>query len=213
MKSLARLCLIIVAGLALAGCNRLDNHQPLSSHTFPFTSATSISQSFVAHANNLDRVDICLRNPGRTLIPLRFILTNNHGQLVHALDFTGGNIDNDDCTRFQFAPLPDSAGQSYSATIMTNFAKGEDLETKDLLRLGVYIEGHDGGDYWEGTASVDGLATDYDLHFKTFYQQNLNEVMRQSLHNLLIRLTKDPLFFFIFLLLLIGLFVRYKQIK
>ena len=205
MNRLTRIGLLIASAILLAGCNRLDNHQPLSGHPFPFTTANVISQSFVAHEDNLNMVNICLRNPARTLIPLKFILTDEGGEVLHTLNFSGGNIDNDDCTRFQFAPISHSAGKKYLASIATNFVSGTDPETERLLRLELYIEGHDGGDYWEGTASVDGVATAYDLHFKTFYQQDLSSVIRSSWHGLVRRLPADPGFMLIYLLLIVGL--------
>lgn len=213
MKYLGKICLIIASGFILAGCNRLDNHQPLSSARLSFVKANEISQTFVSHHSALNMVHICLRNPGRSEIPLIFELKDKTGTVLRKLNITGGNIDNDDCTRFKFAPILDSQNQSYTALIKTNIDPKIDPADETLLRLNVGVEAHGGGDYLEGEASVDGVVTPYDLHFKTFYLQDLNDVVSESLRNLLVRLTKDPVFFLFFILLLIGIVWKYRQIK
>lgn len=213
MKYISRLCLIVLIGFILGGCNRLDNHQPLSSARLSFVKANEISQTFLSHHSSLNMVHICLRNPGRSLIPLVFELKDKTGALVRRLDITGGNIDNDDCTRFQFEPITDSQNQSYTASIKNNLDPRIDPADETLLRLNVGIEAHGGGDYLAGEASVDGVETPYDLHFKTFYQQDLKDVIIESIHNFLTRLTKDPLFFLIFVIFLIGIIWKYRQIK
>lgn len=213
MKYIGKVCLIIASGFILAGCNRLDNHQPLSSARLSFVKSNEISQTFVSHYGSLNMVHICLRNPGRSEIPLVFELKDKAGVVVRSLNLTGGNIDNDDCTRFQFAPIIDSQNQSYSALIKTNIDPKIDPADETLLRLNVGIEAHGSGDYKEGEASVDGVETPYDLHFKTFYQQDLKDVVNESIHNLLTRLTKDPFFFLVFTLLIISIVWKYRQIQ
>lgn len=205
--------IIICSALFLSGCNRLDNHQPLSSHQLSFAKANSISQTFVAHRNNLNMVNICLRNSSRSPISLLFTLTDQTGAIIRELDFTGGNIDNFDCTRFQFEKIEDSAGRKYFATIATNLDPTLDVKEEALLRYGLLIEAHGGGDYLGGTASVDGIEVPYDLHFKTLYYQPLKEVITESWQGFILRLTQDPIFFIIFLLLIAWVVYRLKKAK
>lgn len=208
-----KIILILASAFILGGCNRLDVHQPLSSTRLVFTKANEISQTFVSHRNALNMVNICVRNPARSLIPLRFILKNSTNQVIRLLDFSGGNIDNDDCTRFQFEPVMDSKNQSYTAIIETNIDPLTSKEDEALLRLGLFVEAHGGGDYKEGVASVDGLVTPYDLHFKTLYQQDLASVLKESIGDFFIRLTQDPLFLIIFALLISGIIWKYHKLK
>ena len=208
-----KLALLIISALLLSGCNRLDNHQPLSSHPLSFTKVNVIKQTFVAHRNDLNMVYICLKNPARTLVPLRFTLTDDLGLVIRQLDFTGGNIDNFDCTRFQFEKIEDSADRKYFATIATNIDPALEAKDEALLRYGLLIEAHGGGDYLEGTASVDGIEVPYDLHFKTLYYQPLKEVIRESWQGFFLRLTQDPIFLIIFSLLIFWVVYRFKKAK
>jgi len=208
-----RFILVIISALLLSGCNRLDNHQPLSSHILSFAKANSISQTFVAHRNNLNMVNICLRNSSRSPISLRFTLADQSGAIIRKLDFTGGNIDNFDCTRFQFEKIKDSADRLYTATITTNIDPALEAKDEALLRYGLLIEAHGGGDYLGGTALVDGVEVPYDLHFKTLYYQPLSEVIKESWQGFFLRLTQDPIFFIIFLLLICWVVYRFKKAK
>lgn len=208
-----KILLIVISAIFLSGCNRLDNHQPLQSSKLTFTKSDRIGQTFVSHRDNLNMVYMCVRNTGRSLIPLRFELKSDGGQVLRTLDFTGGNIDNDDCTRFQFEPLADSKNKVYEADIVTNLDPTLEPAEVTLLRNGVYIESHGGGDYKDGVAVVDGVPTQLDLHFKTLYSQPLNDVIKEAWQGLLARLTMDPTFLLIYLALLIFLMLKLKRAK
>lgn len=204
--------LLVISTLFLSGCNRLDNHQPLSSASLSFAKANIITQTFLSHRDNLNAVSICLKNPSRSPIPLHFALADDTNSILRELNFTGGNIDNLDCTRFQFEPIPNSANRRYLASISLNLDPTLDPKEEVLLRYGLLIQAHGGGDYLDGTASVDGIETPYDLHFKTFYFQPLKEVVAESSRQFGHRLTQDPLFFLVFLSLL-GAVTYYSRIR
>ena len=206
-----KLALLIISTLLLSGCNRLDNHQPLSSHPLSFAKANAIKQTFVAHRNDLNMVYICLKNPARSLIPLRFTLTDDLDLVIRQLDFTGGNIDNSDCTRFQFEPVKDSALRTYSAAVSLVLDPSLTPKEQESLRSGLYAEAHGGGDYLGGTAYLDGTEVPYDLHFKTLYFQPLKEVLAESAWQLLHRATQDPLFFLVLLALIVGVIYQLKK--
>lgn len=195
-----KIFLVVLSALVLGGCNRLDNHQPLTSHKLYFYKTNDVAQTFKSHRANLNTIFICLRNPDRTQIPLAFTLVDDAGSIVRTLDFTGGNIDNFDCTKFKFEPLTDSADREYTAHIIVKLDPKLEPRAADGYRSGVYVETHAGGDYKEGTAFVDGVATDKDLHFKTVFYQDLRSVVSESLSQLVSRLTTgDPLFMLLYL--------------
>lgn len=208
-----KLFLVALAALALGGCNRIDSHQPLTSHKFYFYRLFDLTQTFLSHRPNLNIVSICLRNPDRTLIPLQFMLKGEEGTTVRTLDFTGGNIDNADCTKFQFEPVKDSEGKKYSAHIVVKLDPTLEPRTAQGYRSGLYAEAHGGGDYLDGAALVDGVGTEYDLHFKTHYRQDMGEIVLESLTQLLTRLTADPLFMLTYLVLLGWIVVKLCRSK
>ncbi|MFZ2200164.1 MAG: hypothetical protein WAV40_05275 [Microgenomates group bacterium] len=193
--------------------NRVDAHQPLSSHFIYFAKVDSISQSFVSHRPNLNIVSICLRNPSRLLTPLKFELLDSSSQVIRSINFAGGNIDSFDCTKFQFEPVTDSSGKSYIARIKTDLA--QDLGPKEIesAKSGLYVESHPGGDYLGGNAYMDNVETMYDLHFKTMYRQELSAVFKESYQGFFIRLTKDPLFFLGFILILGLVIKKFRKAK
>lgn len=199
-----KLLLVLAAAVTLGGCNRLDNHQPLTVKNLTFAFASSISQTFYSRHNGVNRVDICLRNRDRVLLPLRFSLyLAGSTTAIRTLDFSGGNIDNQDCTRFQFAPVADSADKEYRAEIavlppQSDVLPEDFMHTKDSLS----IEANGGGDYPQGAAYLDNKVTEYDLHFKSYYEQSAGDAIRESLAQLGARLTQDPAFIVVYIIAL-----------
>ena len=201
-----KLLLVIGSAIVLGGCNRLDNHQPLTVKNLSYAFANSMSQTFLSHHAGFNRVDICIRNRDRVLLPLRFSLYERGVQTpLRTINFSGGNIDNQDCTRFQFEPIPDSANKEYRAEIAVlppppDILPDDFLHQKDSLS----IEVNGGGDYPQGEAYMDGKMTDYDLHFKSFYEQSMSDALRESVAQLGTRLTEDPVFILLYVATLIG---------
>ena len=177
-----KLFLVFLASIFLSGCNRLDFHQPLTTTSPPLTAGTTVSQTFRANHNNLNIVSICLRNHERIDMPLRFSLSEA-GHEVRFIDFSSHNIDNTDCTRFQFAPLTDSGGRTFTASIIAL-----PTQTPALIPLVVGVEKH-------GT----------DLHFKTHYYQSPIDAVKESWSQFVYRLTQDLAFLIPYLLLLGGI--------
>jgi hypothetical protein len=195
-----KLLLVGLAALFLGGCNRLDIHQPLTSHKLYFYKTNDLAQTFLSRRANLNTVYICLRNPDRTQIPLQFSLVDDQGVVVRQLDFTGGNIDNLDCTKFKFEPVVDSLNRHYTAHITVKLDPKLEPRAADGYRSGLHAEAHAGGDYQDGVALIDGVASEYDLHFKVYFFQDWRSVINESLAQLGRRLTADPLFMLIYLL-------------
>lgn len=185
------------------GMNRLDVHQPRTSSKIVYDQSSSISQSFISHANNLNIVSICIRNRHRVLEPLQFNLyeATTSSPPVRTLKFSSGNIDNQDCTRFQFELISNSKGKQYLASIVR-------LNASQKKRSPIYIEAYHDEDYLEGTAFKDDVPLNQDLHFKTFYRQPLNQAIKGAAINFIQRIFADPLFF-LFYSLLLTLIIRH----
>lgn len=204
-----KIILILFSAILLGGCNRQDAHQPLGGNKIFFSKAEVISQSFISSAPNLNITSICLRNVDRVLSPFEFSLheSTSSSEAIRSIDFSGGNIDNQDCTRFQFEPVIDSEGKLYVAQIKPKLSLLEDP------RINIYLEANPGQDYLDGQAYVDNVETPYDLHFKTYYQQDLKTVVSESLSNFLIRFTKDPIFTLVWSALIIVVIWVYRKAK
>ncbi len=192
----------IVSFLTSLSLNRIDVHQPRTNFKLNYGQATTISQSFISHYNSLDIVSICVRNPRRILEPLQFNLyeATTSSQPVRTLLFSSGNINNQDCTRFQFQPISNSRNKFYVAEIKR-------LKPNPKKPTSLYVETYDDDDYQEGTAYRDQQLVRKDLHFKTFYRQPLFQALTQAAHNFFNRITQDPVFF-IFYLFLLGFIVK-----
>ena len=151
--------------------NRLDQHQPLTTTITRFYEGDTISQVFYSNRNDLNTASICARNPDRALTPMTFKLMDGV-TIVRTLEFSGGNIDNEDCTKFKFDKIADSKHKTYTATISS---PPVDKKLRSPAAFG--IEMHDGI-----------------MHYKAFYYQGLSEVVSESLAQIPPRLVSDPIF-------------------
>lgn len=154
--------------------NRLDQHQPLTSTVTIFYEGDSIAQIFPSNRNDLNTVSICIRNPARALTPMTFTLTEGD-KVIRTIEFSGGNIDNEDCTKFKFDKIPDSQNKTYVATI--SLRPGD----KNIGIPPVFnVEMHEGV-----------------MHYKTFYYQSVKDTVAESLAQLPPRILSDWTFFII----------------
>lgn len=194
--------LTFISLLTSFSLNRLDVHQPRTAFKPSYNRSVSISQSFKSHHNQLNIVSICIRNPHRILEPLQFNLyeATPSSQPVRSFNFSSGNIDNQDCTRFQFEPISHSQNKFY-------FAEIKRLKPNSKKPSSLYVEAYVDNDYLEGTAYRDNQPLNKDLHFKTFYRQPFFQALIQAVHNFSYRIIQDPIFF-IFYFFLLGFIVK-----
>lgn len=168
-----KLLLVATLALVLGGCNRLDQHQPLTTEIERVDLGSSLEETFLSRRSNLNIVSICIRNPDRLLVPIKFELWEKGiAQPVRTLDFSSGNIDATDCTRLQFEPLPTSENQTYTAKLQIGL-----LSLPPRTPQFLTIEKHAGH-----------------LHYKTFYKQDLSSIIHESLFALPGRLKADWIF-------------------
>lgn len=187
-----KLIIIIISAFLLGGCNRQDAHQPLSGKRLSFSEHDKISQSFTSSHSGLNIVSICLRNPTRILTPIEFTLheASSSTAAIRQINFTGGNVDNQDCTKFQFEPVPDSQDKLYIAQLSI-----EPPSSPKLPRANIHVEAYPGEGYLNGLAFTDDAETELDLHFKTNYYQSARDVIKESSSQFAERLFQDKLFF------------------
>lgn len=192
----------IFASIAALTINRQDLHQPLTDTKLSFEKHSSMSQAFTSNYDNLNIISICVRNPERSLLPLQFTLHESTSSAAPArtLTFNGGNIDNQDCTRFQFDPITDSAGKSYVAVIKATKTE------KEFSHSGIYVESYGASDYVRGEAYLDNIVNGTDFHFKTSHRENLWGTVNESLMQFRRRLGQD-IPFFTFYILVVGLVI------
>jgi hypothetical protein len=185
-----KLLFIIIASFFLSGCNRLDQHQPLTSQVVKFSEGESISEQIKSTRNNLNTVSMCIRNPQRELIPLTFTLTE--GTIVlRTLTFSSGNIETVDCTKFKFDPIVDSRGKIYTATIISI------PPSKDkLIPTVLTVEKHEGI-----------------THYKTFYYQSTSDVIKESVTQFSNRLSQDLPFMIVWIGILAYVVVKIVRSK
>lgn len=206
-----KILLVLISAFLLAGCNRLDNHQPMTSQKLLFKTTDIIGQTFISHRSNLNIVSICLRDPLGTPTPLKFTLLDSSNKVIRSLNFNGANIENIDCTKFQFEPVAESKDQTYLVNISTEIDSSLTPLEVASLKQGLYIEAYDGEDYKGGEAYVGGIVSPHDLHFKTFYRQDLKSVFKESLSSFLTRLLDDPLFIIFFIILVVLVIRLYRK--
>lgn len=199
----------VLTGITLMGINRQDLHQPLSDTRLYLDTYSSISQTFTSSHENLNIVSICIRNPNREMTPLEFAIFESTSSAVpvRSLSFTGGNIDNQDCTRFQFEPVSDSAGKNYVAMIRAT-------QPREVYpRAGIYVESYAGSDTIDGTAYQDTKEVKADLHFKTAYRERLRGTISGSISQFMRRVGQDLLFFIPYGAACIYLIIRMRRLK
>ncbi len=167
--------------------NRQDQHQPLTSTITRFYEGETISQIFYSNRNDLNTVSICIRNPDRALTPMTFKLMEGD-TVVRNLEFSGGNIDNEDCTKFKFDKIADSKHKTYAATISS-----PPVDKKLRSPAAFSIEMHEGV-----------------MHYKTFYYQSVGEVVKESTTQLFTRFGQDPLFLIFWATAIIYLITRLR---
>lgn len=186
--------------------NRQDVHQPATDTHLLLDGAKSVSQTFVSARDNLNIVSVCVRNPARLLSPLRFdLFVASKTDPIRTINFSGGNVSEDDCTKLQFAPVEDSGGKSYTFTLSSpSFAAPVPANS-------MYLEVASDDNYSYGTAAIDGTPLHQDAHFMTYYRQDLGAVVEESLAQFVARLPLDLSFLIPYTILLFT--VIYKLLR
>lgn len=95
-----------------------DSAQSSQNHLVPVYSDRPVSQSVTPLHNGFNVAVIYLRNASLlNRDPLVFTLTDARHHLIRQIDLNGYNVGDGTNVRFQFLPVPDSAGQTYTLTL------------------------------------------------------------------------------------------------
>lgn len=108
--------LLILAASTFFGLRRVpDSAQMQSDKLQPVYNDQPVSQTITPVNNGLNTVVIYLKN-ARLLNtdPLLFSLSDSGGRILRDIHISGRNIGDGETVRFQFPPLPDSAGRTYT---------------------------------------------------------------------------------------------------
>jgi len=123
--TLAYLLLPLAALLALTlfAIRRIpDVSQPHQDALASIYNEKPFVQHITPRHNGFSTAIIHLKNASLTNTdPLSFILSNDVGQTLRLIQISGRNIGDPDSVRFQFDPIPDSAGKSYTITLQTPY--------------------------------------------------------------------------------------------
>jgi hypothetical protein len=195
------LCLVVSFGIVLnLGVRRLpDVSQSSVKKEVWIYKDHQVSQTFTPQNDGLNVIHIYLRNVSlRNQNPLTFTVSDLDGTIIRRINLTGYNIGDGDNVRFQFAPIPDSAGKTYTLTLSaagTSYSKA----------IGVGFA--PGDNYPGGESRVSGEASG-DIAFSAFYfPTNRLEVLKSSLAFFIRSLVQPRLIIYLSLLTLTGWFL------
>jgi len=132
--------------------------------------SNTIGQTFVAHYPRLDAIQV------RWVISDDFESSRHSRAILHLRRHIGDTVDvrtasialseirHNDSSKFVFAPIQESQGQSYYFFV-------EVLQPE--RRRGLSLWASDEDDYPDGQMYLNGLSTDQDLAFRAFYEPDL----------------------------------------
>ena len=164
IKALASIVLLLSA-ILLGGCAEVADavQSRYSDPVGEIHGARTVGQTFVAHDNDLSRVDVLLATYMRkNTHPVTFRLKEspNAADDIATITISAARVKDNAFHQFKFAPIPDSKDKSYFFTV----------ESPESVPGNAITIWHDPGDvYDEGAMYVNGQATGGDLAFRTYY--------------------------------------------
>lgn len=191
------LAVLIVLLLSVVGVRRrVDVAQIEGESLYPIYGEKKIGQTFVSSKNNLNIIELNLKNPAlRNQQPIYFrLIETKTAQTLREIAISGLNIGDPSSIRFQFDPIQDSAGKNY------RFYLNSPLSTeKDAIE--VYYSPKD--IYAEGEMIVSDQKITGELCFTSYYYPGSKmAVIRETIRDFCFRFLSDRSFVFIYLTLL-----------
>jgi hypothetical protein len=170
---------------------------------FQIWGSKEVGQTFRARQNNLDIIILDLKNPAlKNQQPIFFRLREvGAGQDLVEVKINGLNIGDPSSVRFQFSPIPDSAGKNYYFYLVSPAStEKEPIE--------VYYSPQNL--YPEGEMMVDGQKKEAELRFTSFFHPgSKKKIAQEMIKDFLTRFWQDKgfLIFYLgilFLLMILG---------
>lgn len=156
----------------------------------------NLSQSFTEKNNNLAEVALTLKNPDfKNKQDIIFNLYDSTGHLLRTTTRNGSSIIDGDFVKFQFAPIADSANQSYTFTL-----SAPRVNINDALESYISPQNTPGGVMKVNDKVATGSAS-----FATFYRiPNRFFVLKSVLQGVVQKLLADSTFAIIYILLILS---------
>ena len=176
--------------------HRVDLAQTRGKELYQIYGQRQVGQTFVANKNNLEMIIVNLRNGRlRNQQPIYFYLQEaNRPQNLRKLEINGFNIGDPSLVKFQFEPIPDSAGKTYYF-----YLESPDSNVNDAVEI-VYNEQDI---YSSGKMVLSEEEKKADLYFVVnYYPGNKQVLAKEMMTDWLFRLQGDGFFVFNYLTLL-----------
>ncbi len=182
--TIAAFCLATLVGLGAIGLSMFNQlaceGQPVNNNEAPtgpqqIFGERMISQSFVAPRHGLNRVDLFLLTYGRensSQVTLRLLALpeqfNNplEGAELYRTTFDAATVRDQSWRSFEFAPIADSAGQSYLIVLDSPNSTDGNAITVGGIERNVYLPGQ---------AYLGPTPVDADIAFRSCYQMTTAE--------------------------------------
>ena len=181
--------------------HRVDLAQTRGKELYQIYGQRKVGQTFVANKNNLEMIIVNLRNGRlRNQQPIYFYLQEaNRPQNLRKLEINGFNIGDPSLVKFQFEPIPDSAGKTYYF-----YLESPDSNVNDAVEI-VYNEQDI---YSSGKMVLSEEEKKADLYFVVnYYPGNKQVLAKEMMTDWLVRLQGDGFFVFNYLTLLILILI------
>src|SRR4030042_6086393 len=176
--------------------HRVDLAQTSGQTLYQIYGQRKVGQTFVANKNNLEMIVLNLRNGRlRNQQPIYFYLQEvDQTQKIGELEINGYNIGDPSLVKFQFEPIPDSAGKTYYF-----YLESPESNVDDAVEI-VYNEQDI---YSSGKMILSEEEKEADLYFiVNYYPGNKQALVKEILTDFLFRLKGDGFLIFNFLTLL-----------
>lgn len=177
---------------------RLDVNQDYGENTLTVGPGTSIGQTFKALHNNLAGVRFGVSN---TKLggsgEYEFTILDEKQTILQTLTVKESNLGWQNIFRYDFAPIADSAGKTYTLNL-SYLGSSSSAENKEKV-LVAYSEKDL---YKDGAALVNKKEVSGDLTFSTYYQVNPGIFLRDSASDFVTRLSSDTAFLYSYVALL-----------
>lgn len=159
-----------------------------------------VGQTFIAKRDNLNIVVLDLKNSAlKNQEPIYFrLIETKTSTNLREIEINGRNIGDPSSVRFQFEPIPDSAGEAYYF-----YLESPTSTEKDATEI--YYSSQDM--YSGGMMVVDNQETRGELRFTSFYYPGSKTIlMREIINDFASRFFTDKAFVFFYLILLVVVF-------
>lgn len=194
------LLLVIIPAVLTFGITYIPSlPQPSLVATQKIDERETLSQTFVEKNNNLAEVAITLKNPDfKNKQDIILSLYDNTGALLRTVTRNGSSVTDGDFVKFQFAPITNSANQSYTFTL-----------TAPKVDINNALESYTSPDSVPGEVmKIDDKVATGSASFATFYRiPNRLFVLRTVVVGVLNKFFGDPIFAGFYILIVVGCLV------